>query len=58
MTYDIKRHIEILKADLAEMKGKHRRQYFREYYLANRDRKLAAANARHAAKRENKVLKS
>lgn len=29
-----------------------RSEYYAEYYQRNRDRKLAAANARHAAKRE------
>lgn len=28
-----------------------RKQYFADYYQANRDKKLAAANARHQAKR-------
>ncbi len=43
----IKRRIKELQRELEHLGEDARKQYWRDYYILNRDKKLAAANARN-----------
>lgn len=48
----IKRRIRELQRDLADLGADKRKEYWRDYYRMNRERKLQAANERNRARRE------
>jgi hypothetical protein len=49
----IKRRIRELQRDLEHLRADGRKQYFRDYYKMNRDKKLQAANERNRQSRQN-----
>lgn len=47
----IDRELRAMQCGQKVLKAPHRRHYYREYYQANRDKKLKAANERYRSKK-------